>query len=66
MAPLIFTGGTGQGKAGYTGAFTLVIETPGYSAQQAEILAITHALQNIPQALVSYLILNILYMSLNI
>lgn len=44
----------------------LVIETPGYSAQQAEILAIKHALQNIPQALVSYLILNILYMSLNI
>ena len=44
----------------------LVTETPGYSAQQAKILAITQALQNIPQALVSYLILNILYMSLNI
>ena len=29
----------------------LVIETPGYSTPQAEILAITHALQNIPQAI---------------
>ena len=27
----------------------LVIETPGYSTQQTEILAITHTLQNIPQ-----------------
>ena len=31
--PLIFTDGTSQGKAGYTGAFMLVIETPEYSAQ---------------------------------
>ena len=29
----------------------LVIETPGYSAQQAKILAIIHISQNIPQAL---------------
>ena len=34
----IFTDGTSQGKAGYTGAFMLIIETPEYSAQQAEIL----------------------------
>ena len=33
--PLIFTDGTSRGKAGYTGAFMLVIETPEYSAQQA-------------------------------
>ena len=29
----------------------LVIETPGYSAQQAKILAIIHISQNIPQAI---------------
>ena len=31
--------------------FMLVIETPGYSAQQAKILAIIHISQNIPQAI---------------
>ena len=28
----------------------LIIETPEYSAQQVEILTVTHALQNIPLA----------------
>jgi len=51
IALFIFTDGTTRGKAGYTGAFMLVIATPGYSAQQAEILAITRALQNNPQAI---------------
>ena len=50
-ALFIFTDGTTRGKAGYTGAFMLVIETPGYSTQQAEILAITRALQSNPQAI---------------
>ena len=66
IALFIFTDGITRGKAGYTGVFMLVIETPGYSAQQAEILAIIHALQSNPQAIISYLILNILHMSLNI
>ena len=48
--PLIFTDGTSRGKAGYTCTFMLVIETPEYSAQQAEILAVMHPLQNIPLA----------------
>ena len=50
-ALFIFTDGITRGKAGYTGVFMLVIETPGYSAQQAEILAIIHALQSNPQAI---------------
>ena len=48
---LSFSNGTGQGKAGYISVFALVFETPEYSAQQAKILAITHTLQNIPQAI---------------
>ena len=48
---LNFTDGTSWGKAGYIGTFMLVIETPGYSAQQAKILAIIHISQNIPQAI---------------
>ena len=50
-APLNFTDGTSLGKAGYTGTFMQVIETPGYSAQQAKILPTIHISQNIPQAI---------------
>ena len=42
---------TSQGKTRYKGAFTLVIETPRYSIQQTQILAITHTLQNILQTI---------------
>lgn len=46
-ANIIFTDGSSNHKAGYTGAYAYVIDTPRLSAQQAELKAITHTLQNI-------------------
>lgn len=48
-ANVIFTDGSSNHKAGYTGAYTCVIDIPGLSAQQAELKAIAHALQNIQE-----------------
>lgn len=37
-APSVFTDGSGQGIAGYTGYKTKKIFTPGFAAQKAELL----------------------------
>lgn len=46
---MILTNGTSKGKAGYVAHQSQIIETPGLSAQQAELTAVIHALRDSPE-----------------
>ena len=48
-APVIFTDETSKGRAGYVANQSKIMETPGLSAQQAELTAVIHALRDYPE-----------------